>query len=138
MYVKISLEGEFMPYIDPNTVQSPKGRVEDVHVIYDKGATSGSWSIAKLRWDKKRSVGIRWNGDLDEPGSGTPQSRGKATWFIVPEEIAEAVISAAELLEKQKNDALYRSYCEMAADTEREAEAMEWSEALIGDGLETR
>ena len=26
------------------------------------------------------------------------------------------------------------SYCDMAADQEREREALEWSEALIGDG----
>ena len=127
-----------MAYVDPTTVQSPKGLVEDIHVIYDKGPTSYSWSIAKLKWDKKPSVGIRWNGEVDKPGSGTPQSRGNATWFIIPDEIAEAVIDVATALEREKNDALYRSYCEMAADTEREAEAMEWSEALIGDGLETR
>ncbi len=31
---------------------------------------------------------------------------------------------------------LRRGYEEMAADKEREAEALEWSEALIGDGFE--
>jgi hypothetical protein len=30
-----------------------------------------------------------------------------------------------------------RGYEEMAADEGREAEALEWSEALTGDGLET-
>ena len=127
-----------MPYVDPSTVQSPKGLVEDIQVIYDKGPTPLSWSIAQLRWGKKPAVGIRWNGDVDKPGSGQPQSRGNATWFIVPDEIAEGVISAAAALEREKDDALYQSYCQMAADTEREAEANEWSEALIGDGLETR
>jgi hypothetical protein len=33
---------------------------------------------------------------------------------------------------------LKRGYEEMAADTEREAEALAWSEALIGDGLAAR
>ena len=33
---------------------------------------------------------------------------------------------------------LTRGYEEMAADKDREREALEWSEALIGDGLETR
>lgn len=33
---------------------------------------------------------------------------------------------------------LKRGYEEMAADTERETEALTWSEALIGDGLATR
>lgn len=127
-----------MAYVDPSSVQSPRGLVEDIHVVYDKGPTEFSWSIARLKWDKKPAVGIRWNGDVDKPGSGQPQSRGNATWFIVPDEIAGAVVAAASTLEQEKDDALYRSYCEMAADTEREAEAMEWSEGLIGDGLETK
>jgi len=33
---------------------------------------------------------------------------------------------------------LLRGYQEMAADEEREKEALEWSEALIGDGFEAR
>jgi hypothetical protein len=127
-----------MAYVDPNTVQSPRGLVEDIHVVYDKGPTELSWSIAQLKWDKRPAVGIRWNGDVDKPGSGQPQSRGNATWFIVPDEIADAVVAAAAALEAEKDDALYKSYCEMTADTEREAEAMEWSESLIGDGLEPR
>jgi hypothetical protein len=32
-------------------------------------------------------------------------------------------------------DEILRGYEQMAADEEREAEALEWSEALIGDGL---
>jgi hypothetical protein len=119
-------------------VQSPRGSVEDIRVIYDKGPTEQSWSIARLKWKSNPAIGIRWNGDADKPGSGQPQSRGNATWFILPEEIADAVISAAESLEQEKDDELYKSYCEMAADKEREAEAEAWSEALIGDGLETR
>ena len=33
---------------------------------------------------------------------------------------------------------LLEGYKAMAADRERESEALEWSEALIGDGLEAR
>ena len=33
---------------------------------------------------------------------------------------------------------LAQGYRDMAADKEREAEALEWCEALIGDGFETR
>jgi hypothetical protein len=36
------------------------------------------------------------------------------------------------------DEELRRGYEEMAADKEREAEAMEWSEALIGDGFDSR
>jgi hypothetical protein len=126
-----------MPYIDPETVRSPKGRVDDIDVIYDKGPSVASWSVAKLKWDRAEAIGIRWNGDEDHL-VGTPQSRGKATWFIVPKEIAEAVVTAARTLDRQKSDSLLAGYREMAADDQREAEAEAWSEALLGDGLEAR
>jgi hypothetical protein len=126
-----------MAYISPETVQSPKGRVTDVDVIYDKGPSAASWSIAKLKWDGDDAVGIRWNGDEDHL-VGTPQSRGKATWFIVPKEIVDAVVTAATTLDRQKSDSLLAGYREMAADREREDEAEAWSEALIGDGREAR
>jgi hypothetical protein len=127
-----------MAYISPETVQSPKGRVADIDVLYDKGPSPASWSIAKLKWDGTDAIGIRWNGEVDQPGSGTPQSRGNATWFIVPPEIVETVVSAASALKRQKTDVLLAGYREMAADEEREKEADEWSEAMIGDGFEAR
>ncbi len=126
-----------MAYISPETVLSPKGRVEDIDVLYDKGPMPASWSIAKLKWDDADRIGIRWNGD-DDHLVGTPQSRGKATWFIVPPEIADTVVSAASALKEKKSDILLAGYREMAADEEREKEAAEWSEAMIGDGFEAR
>jgi hypothetical protein len=127
-----------MAYVDPKTVQSPKGRVSGVNVLFDKGPSPSSWSIAKLRWDGTEAFGIRWNGDVDQPGSGTPQSRGNATWFILPNELVGAVVEAATALDREKADDLLKGYEAMAADEEREAEALEWSEAMIGDGLEAR
>jgi hypothetical protein len=126
-----------MAYISPETVQSPKGRVADIDVLYDKGPSPQSWSIAKLKWDGMDAVGIRWNGDSDHL-VGTPQSRGKATWFIVPPEIVDTVVRAAAALKEEKNDVLLAGYRDMAADVERENEAAEWSEAMIGDGIEAR
>jgi hypothetical protein len=126
-----------MAYISPETVQSPKGRVADIDILYDKGPTPASWSIAKLKWDGVDAIGIRWNGDSDHL-VGTPQSRGKATWFIVPPEIVDTVVSAAKALKQKKSDVLLAGYREMAADEARENEAAEWSEAMIGDGFEAR
>lgn len=34
---------------------------------------------------------MRWNGDEENP-IGNPQSRGLATWFILPEKYIEAVL----------------------------------------------
>jgi hypothetical protein len=127
-----------MPYISPDSVLSPKGMVEDVEVIYDKGPEDGSWSIVKLKWNKRDAVGIRYNGDAQTSNLGLPQSRGIPTWFILPKEIESAVLAAAKGLDAEKTDALLQGYRAMAADREREAEAEEWMEGLIGDGFEAR
>jgi hypothetical protein len=62
-----------------------------------------------------------------------PQARGNPTWFVVPDELKGAVLKAAEELSRTKQDDLAEGYRQMAADREREAEAEEWTEALIGD-----
>lgn len=75
-----------MAYVDPNLVKSPKGRVDDLHVLHDSG--EGGFSIAEMTWDgKPGAVGARWNGG-DGEGMGNPQSRGIPTWFILPEPLA--------------------------------------------------
>jgi hypothetical protein len=127
-----------MGYTNPHTVRSPKDRVKDVEVIFDKGPQDGSWSLAKLKFDGSDAVGIRWNGEVAKPGVGTPSSRSNPTWFIVPTEIAETLVETAKSLSKDEHKTLLEGYRAMAADTEREAEAMEWSEALLGDLSEAR
>ncbi len=77
-----------MAYIDPRMVLSPKGRVANLTVIFDGG--EHSYSIARMNWDNNPALGVRWNGG-DKEGLGNPQSRGIATWFILPEEIADLV-----------------------------------------------
>jgi hypothetical protein len=50
------------------------------------------WSLAELIWDDSPAVGVRWNGDPNEPGVGNPQSRGLPTWLILPRPLAEIAI----------------------------------------------
>lgn len=78
-----------MNYVDPASVISPKNKVSNVEVIHDGG--EGNWSVAKLKWEGKPDLGIRWNGHYDQP-IGLPQSRGYPTWFIVPEELQKYVL----------------------------------------------
>jgi len=78
-------------------------------------------------------VGIRWNGSEDGPGIGNPQSRGNATWFILPEELAQAVLNRLDEITMSGPGGLLEQYREMASDSQQEAEAEEWSEGLIGD-----
>jgi hypothetical protein len=126
-------------YIDPKTVLSPRGSVSSVEVVFNTGPGGQSWSIARLMWEDQPAVGIRWNGeDGNERGVGTPQARGNPTWFIVPAELADCVLSHAEMLAKQTNQSLESAYREMAADQQREAEAQEWCEGLIANASQER
>ena len=128
-----------MSYVDPHSVASPKNMVSDVEVIYDSGPRESSWAVAKLRWDRRPAVGIRWNGELGAgKGIGNPQSRGLPTWFVIPDELAELVREAAEKLANGGDLRLLSEYQQMARDQEREAEAEEWSEGLIGDASTQR
>lgn len=122
-----------MPYIDPEQALSPRGRVKDLQVIYNTGRTRGSWSVVTLKWDQQQRVGLRWNGEEGEEGKGQPQSRGNPTWFIVPEELSEEVLRAAQQLRERERNDLTRGYRAMAADHTREREADEWTEASIAD-----
>lgn len=114
-----------MSYINPETVLSPRRAVRSVDVLYNSGP--GGWSVALVDWESQEKVAVRWNGE-EGPGVGNPQSRAKATWFILPDELASIVREKAEEL---NNPRLLDGYRAMASDREREAEAQEWCEGLI-------
>jgi hypothetical protein len=113
-----------MAYINPSTVLSPKNAIANLNVLHN----NGSWSVAELNWNGKPALGVRWNGSNDESGVGTPQSRGLPMWFIVPNELAEAIKDALP----QKTD-MELAYEAMAQDESRESEALDWCNSLIGD-----
>lgn len=120
-----------MAYIDPQTVWAPRDRIRSVDVLYNSGPAG--WSAALLNYDGEECVGLRWNGE-EGAGIGNPQSRARPTWFILPPELAAVVRERAEELSNMQEGGLLTAYREMANDRQRETEAEEWSEALIGDG----
>jgi hypothetical protein len=120
-----------MSYIDPLTVIAPRASIQSIAVLYNTGP--GGWSVAGVVWENAQRVGIRWNGAATGPGVGNPQSRGNATWFIIPEELEQVVLDKIEELSIGGPGGLKERYAEMANDEEREREAEEWSEGLIGD-----
>lgn len=120
-------------YHDPSTVLSPKDRVKAVDVVFDLGPVDGSWSVAEIDWEDSTAVGIRYNGDSTST-KGSPQARGNPAWFIVPKELESAVLTAAKEISRARSASLAEGYRMMAADREREAEADEWIEGLVGDG----
>jgi hypothetical protein len=119
-----------MAYVEPTMVWAPKASIRSVEVLYNRGP--GQWSVARVVWEGKEKIGIRWNGD-NGPGIGNPQSRGNATWFILPDELEETILSKIEDLAMSGPGGLIEGYTAMAADASRESEAEEWSEGLIGD-----
>jgi len=124
-----------MAYIEPAAVLAPRASIRSVEILYNTG--DGGWSVAQVDWEEEESVrrriGIRWNGSGNGTGIGNPQSRGNATWFILPEELESAVLDRVDELNMSGPGGLLERYREMASDAEQEAEAHEWVEGLIGD-----
>jgi hypothetical protein len=81
-----------MSYIAPDMVLSPRTMLSGLEVVYDGGELN--WSLAKMIWNNEHRLGIRWNGNSDNPG-GNPQSRGIATWFVLPQELEECSLNVA-------------------------------------------
>lgn len=125
-----------MAYVQPATVWAPKASIRSVEVLYNRGP--GEWSVARVIWEGEKRVGIRWNGHEGDRGIGNPQSRGNATWFILPGELESAVLDKVEELSHSGPGGLIEKYAEMASDQAREREAEEWSEGLIGDASTPR
>ena len=120
-----------MPYVKPEQVLSPRKYVGGViEVIHDPG--ENGMSVARIVWDGKEVIATRWNGDDSKP-LGNPLSRGCATWFVVDGYAAASVEEAARAAAGHSANSLTAKYREMAEDKEREQEAEDWSEGLIGD-----
>lgn len=125
-----------MAYLRPEEVLSPKGRVGGVlEVIHDP--RENGMSVARIRWDGEEVIATRWNGNDEQP-LGNPVSRGRATWFIVDGYAAASVEQAARKAAEDSPHSLVSKYREMSADSEREREATEWTEGLIGDASTQR
>jgi hypothetical protein len=118
-------------YLKPEEVLSPKNRVRGVvEVIHDPGADR--MSVARILWDDEEVIATRWNGNAEQP-LGNPVSRGHATWFVVDGYAATSVERAARLAAEASPNGLVAQYRAMAGDAEREREAEDWTEGLIGD-----
>ena len=125
-----------MSYVRPEEVLSPKNMVGGVlEVIHDPG--ENRMSVARILWEEEEKIATRWNGSDDQP-LGNPVSRGHATWFVVDDYAAAKVEEAARAAAEQSPNSLVAKYREMANDTDREREAEEWSEGLMGDASAQR
>ena len=94
--------------VKPQQVRSPKERWTLVDVVLD----TPDWSLAIGEWDGEPCLVARWNGDNDHP-KGNPVSHGMPTWFVLPQEFYEPLLSA-DLIPPQKKG-LARAYLGRAA-----------------------
>lgn len=89
-----------MGYTKPETVISPKNRWRFLELLHNTG--EDGWSLAKGQWEDngefKPVLAIRWNGN--DSSLGNPQSRGNPTWFVIPGELEDSVLSALPQLKK--------------------------------------
>jgi hypothetical protein len=125
-----------MSYVRPEEVLSPRKRVGGIlEVIHDPGERK--MSVARILWDNEPVVAVRWNGNSEQP-LGNPMSRRQPTWFVVDGYAASGVEQAARKAAEDSPNSLIAQYREMSADAEREREAEEWTEGLIGDASTQR
>ena len=125
-----------MAYVRPEEVLSPRNRVGGIlEVIHDPG--ENGMSVARIVWDEEPVLAIRWNGNSQQP-LGNPMSRRQPTWFVVDGFAAAGVEQAAREAAEKSPNSLAAKYRDMANDEEREREAEEWAEGLIGDASTQR
>ena len=120
-----------MAYVHPEEALAPKNRMGGILEVIHAGGEN-EMSVARILWDDEEVIAARWNGDDQRP-LGNPVSRGHATWFVIEDYAAAAIEAAARAAAEQSPNSLVARYREMANDSEREEEAEEWSEGLIGD-----
>lgn len=94
--------------IDPNTVHSPRDRWTLIDVLTQQGGPNSNWwALALGRWDGVPCLATRWNGDEENDESkGNPISRGYPTWFILPDEMAEAMKALIPLAKRNLVDSI--------------------------------
>jgi hypothetical protein len=85
-----------MGYVTPHDARSPRGTWKLVEVLIDEGESPkdgpAKFSLALGYWQDEPCLAVRWNGYEGSP-VGNPQSRGLATWFILPTDFNQPVMS---------------------------------------------
>jgi hypothetical protein len=91
-------------YHKPEGVKSPQDCIDSVVKIFDGDTENGAFSLAKITWEGTDCIGIRWNvtqREWNDPNKkngskkcvGEPNSRGYPTWFILPDDFIESLLS---------------------------------------------
>jgi hypothetical protein len=79
-----------MPYIRPQDVTAPK-ELWTKHSVLIEGK-AGQPAYALGTWDKKRTIGVRWNG-TDDNEIGWPRVFVNPCWHIIDPALLDSVIA---------------------------------------------
>jgi len=82
-----------MAYQNPRQVDAPRARWRLIDILHNDG--DGGAALAIGNWDGAPALAVRWNGSSTDPGIGNPQSRGIATWFVLPVWMYESALASA-------------------------------------------
>ena len=122
-----------MSYARPQEVVGPKKHFGGViEVIHDPG--ENKMSVARIFWNGEESRLSPRAGMVMQATPWQPGITRARHWFVIDGYVAESVEQAARNAAQASPSGLLSKYREMAEDEEREREAEEWSEGLIGDG----
>ena len=58
------------------------------------------WAIVVMHWNKKPCLGIRWF----YGGQGTPSVRGYGTWFVIPDQLANAILDKLPIAPQKRSE----------------------------------
>ena len=102
-------------YKKPQLINSPKGKVDVIKVLFD-GGENPAYSLAIIKWEGVLKLGIRWNiadsewEDAKKQNGmaeciGNPQSRGHSTWYVLPDnhEFYDVIKNGIQELNSMKN-----------------------------------
>lgn len=113
----------------PQDALSPRNRIAtgSLNVVYT--APDGSWSLAEMLWDGDPAIGLRWNGDINDPNDkGNPRSHSQGTWFILPDVIGSPLAALAKGLQNDRATARPEKRHPRAGWAETSAEIEELAE----------
>ena len=99
-------------------INSPQNKVKGPRLIVYKDV-SDRWAIVLMKWEKEFCLGIRWF----YGGQGTPSVRGYATWLVIPNQLANAILDKLPLTPKMRqkvDEVLQGKYSVSQLDEEKQ------------------
>lgn len=80
-------------------INSPQNSVDGPYEVIYRNIDE-RWAVVTLRWDNEPCLGIRWFWG----NNGNPSSRSYATWLVIPDALADGVLSGLNIDESKRTN----------------------------------